>query len=68
MNARKKLALETKEYIFHPGQQQQLQLQPEEQINTTEQIGIIQPTQKFEQLGIALTSHLDKLKNNKRLT
>ena len=68
MNARKKLALETKEYIFHPGQQQQLQLQSEEQNNTTEQIGIIQPTQKFEQLGIALTSHLDKLKNNKRLT
>ena len=59
----KKLALRTtKEYILHPGQQQQLQLQPEEQINTAEQIGIVEPIKK---LDIALTSHPACYKHNR---
>ena len=50
-------------YTLSPGEQKSLELIPSEETDAQEQIGLVEPTGKFEKLGLGLTSTLDKLKN-----
>ena len=69
LNSRKKIMLKTKTtYRLSPGEQKFLELIPSEETDAQEQIGLVEPTVKFEKLGLGLTSTLDKLTKNKTTT
>ena len=55
-------------YTLSPGEQKSLELIPSEETDAQEQIGLVEPTVKFEKLGLGLTSTLDKLTKNKTTT
>ena len=55
-------------YTLSPGEQKSLELIPSEETDAQEQIGLVEPTVKFEKLGLGLTSKLDKLTKNKTTT
>ena len=55
-------------YTLSPGEQKFLELIPSEETDAQEQIGLVEPTVKFEKLGLGLTSTLDKLTKNKTTT
>ena len=52
-------------YTLSPGEQKSLELIPSEETDAQEQIGLVEPTVKFEKLGLGLTSTLDKLTKTK---
>ena len=63
-----KIYLKTMEDIkISPGNQTILKLQPDNEITVESQIGIVEPTIKFEKLGLCLTSSIDKLQKNEPL-
>ena len=63
-----KIYLKTMEDIkISPGKQTILKLQPDNDITVESQIGIVEPTIKFEKLGLCLTSSIDKLQKNEPL-
>ena len=69
LNSRKKIMLKTKTtYTLSPGEQKSLELIPSEETDAQEQIGLVEPTVKFEKMGLGLTSTLDKLTKNKTTT
>ena len=69
LSSRKKIMLKTKTtYTLSPGEQKSLELIPSEETDAQEQTGLVEPTVKFEKLGLGLTSTLDKLTKNKTTT
>ena len=63
-NSRTKIMLKTKTTCtLSPGKQKSLELIPSEESDAQEQIGLVEPTAKFEKLVLGLTSTLEKLKN-----
>ena len=60
LNSRKKNMLKTKTiYLLSAWEQKSLELIPSEESDAQEQIGLVEPSVKFEKLGLGLTSTLN---------
>ena len=64
-NKRKIYLKTTTRVIINPGEQKMIELMPYQPLEAANQIGIVEPTTKLENIGVCLTSTIDKMLNDK---